>query len=64
MYPSFVIHLPEDSHMSGRSMQEMYHVYNIFSRIYVHLLIFAVRLKKIKTSILFAKYTTFHFTDL
>jgi len=50
--------------MSDRNMQQTYYVYNTLSRTYVHLLVLAVRLKKVKTSILFAKYTTFHFTDL
>jgi len=59
------MHVPEDGHMSGRNMQEMHYVDNILSRTYVHLLVLAVRLKKIKTSIFFfAKYITFHFTDL
>jgi len=60
MYPSIVIHLPEDSHMSGRSMQEMYHAYNILSRIYVHLLILAVRLKNSKP--VFCLLSILHFT--
>jgi hypothetical protein len=66
----FVTHHREDGHMIGRNMQELYYVYNIFSYTYVHLLVLAtisscnVRLKKIKTNILFAKYTTFQFTEL
>jgi len=34
------MHLPEDGHMSGRNMQEVYGVYNILSyTYYVHLLV-------------------------
>ena len=29
IYPSFVIHFPEDSHISGRNMWEAHHGYNI-----------------------------------
>jgi hypothetical protein len=29
MYLSLVMHLPEDGHMRGRNMQEVYNVYNV-----------------------------------
>ena len=41
MYPSFVMHLPEDGHMSGQNMYEVYYVYNILSYTFVHLLVLA-----------------------
>jgi hypothetical protein len=41
MYESFVMHLPEEGHMSGRNMLEVYFVYNICSCTYVHLLVLA-----------------------
>jgi hypothetical protein len=34
----FVMHLPEDGHMSGRNMYGVYVVYNVLSYVYVHLL--------------------------
>ena len=39
MYPFCVTHLPEDGHMCGRNMQEVYCVYNILSYSYMHLLV-------------------------
>jgi hypothetical protein len=41
MYPSLVTHLPEDGHMSSRTLYEVYCVYNIFSYTYVYLLVLA-----------------------
>jgi hypothetical protein len=37
MYVFFVMHLPEDGHMSGRNMYEVYGVYNMLSYTYMHL---------------------------
>jgi hypothetical protein len=39
MYVFFVMHLPEDGHMSRRNLYEIYSVYDILSYTYVHLLI-------------------------
>ena len=39
MYISFVMHLPEYVHMSGRKMQVVYGVYNKLSYTHVHLLV-------------------------
>jgi len=34
-----VMHLPEDVHMSGRNMEDVYRVHNILLYTYVHLLV-------------------------
>jgi hypothetical protein len=39
MYLSFVMHLTEVGHMSGRNMWEVYGVYNILLVTYMHLLV-------------------------
>ena len=39
MYVFFVMHFPENGHMSGRNMYEVYSVYNTLSYTYVHLLV-------------------------
>ena len=45
MYLSFIMHLPEDGHMSGRNMQEVYGMSNTLSYSYcVHLLVWILYL--------------------
>jgi len=39
VYQSFVKHVPDDSHMSGRNMQEVCSVYNVLSYTYAYLLV-------------------------
>jgi hypothetical protein len=39
MYVFFVMRLPEDGHMSGLKMYEVYSVYNTLPYTYVHLLV-------------------------
>ena len=42
MHLFFEMYIPEDGHMSGRNMWEVYGVYNVLSYSYVHLLVFDI----------------------